>query len=265
MYQFTDDCLLGIPELDAEHKHLFDLINESYSLLSSEANLRLTINGLIIRLKEYANTHFAHEEAYMKKIHDPELVSQQQEHTDFINRINEINLDNIEDDQLKPTLENLLNYLSRWLFRHILGSDTLIGKFESPFTFTSKYMTGIEMIDEEHKKLFEIIKDANDVVHAELLHDKYDEIIRILSELKTYTEEHFHDEEIFMEQIHYPGLDAQKKAHTGFIEKLSEIDLDDLDENQQSYLEDLITFLLNWLSIHILHMDKKISETINTN
>ena len=31
---------------------------------------------------------------------------------------------------------------------------------------------------------FDIIRDTNDVIHAELLHDKYDEIIRLLSELR---------------------------------------------------------------------------------
>lgn len=261
MYEFTDDCRIGIPEIDQEHQKLFALINEAYELSASDnADLRLTAQNLLTRLKEYANTHFAHEEAYMKKIQDPELASQKQEHADFIALINETNLQALEDDRLKPAIENLLNYLSHWLFHHIIGSDTLIGKFESPFAFTTKYLTGIEFVDVEHQKLFDIIKDANDVIHAELLHDKYDEIMRILLELKNYTEEHFHDEEVFMEQINYPDIEAQKKAHISFIEKLTEIDLDDLDDNQQSYLEDLIAFLLNWLSIHILHMDKKIGD-----
>ena len=47
-----------------------------------------------------------------------------------------------------------------------------------------------------------------------------------------------------------------------FIDKLDEINLDDLDAHQQHYLEDLISFLLNWLSVHILHMDKKIGEFV---
>ena len=39
-----------------------------------------------------------------------------------------------------------------------------------------EYYTGIAQIDEEHKKLFEIIAHANEVIHAQFLHDKYDEI-----------------------------------------------------------------------------------------
>ncbi|MBO5373408.1 MAG: bacteriohemerythrin [Lachnospiraceae bacterium] len=259
MYQFTDDCRIGVTEIDQEHEHLFSLINQAYDLLASEdADLRLTAQTLLHQLKEYANTHFAHEEAYMKKIGDPELESQKQEHADFIAYINTINIGYLDNTRVKPALKSMLDYLSRWLFRHIIGSDTLIGKFESPFAFTSKYLTGIEIVDTEHKRLFEIIKDANDVIHAELLHDKYDEIMRILSDLKEYTEVHFQDEEAYMESIGYTGLNEQKAAHTTFIDKLASINLDELDDNQQEYLEDLISFLLNWLTTHILHMDKKI-------
>ena len=87
--------------------------------------------------------------------------------------------------------------------------------------------------------------------------------MRLLAELKDYTEIHFHDEEALMERIQYPELDAQKRAHTAFVERLVEIDLtelDDMDDNQQEYLIDLIQFLAGWLINHILGSDKKIGE-----
>ena len=263
MYQFTDDCRISIPQIDDEHAQLFSLINEGYALLAAkDTNLHLTAKHLIAHLREYADTHFTHEEAYMRSIGDPELSSQQQEHQDFIAYLDSLHLEKLDNVRIRPALESLLNYLSRWLFHHIIGSDTLIGKFESPFSFTSKYLTDIPLIDDEHKRLFEIIKDANDVIHAELLHDKYDEILHIISDLKDYTAVHFTDEEAYMEKIGYPELESQKKAHAAFIDKLDEINLDDLDAHQQHYLEDLISFLLNWLSVHILHMDKKIGEFV---
>ena len=134
-----------------------------------------------------------------------------------------------------------------------------------PFTFTAKYKTGIELIDSEHRRLFEIIKEANELIHAEFLHDKYDEILRILNELRNYTETHFNDEEEFMEKINYPELEAQRKAHSAFIEKLVNInfaEFDEIDNNQQNYLLELINYLLNWLSNHILGSDLKIGEYV---
>jgi hemerythrin len=113
-------------------------------------------------------------------------------------------------------------------------------------------------VDEEHKKLFDIIRETNDVIHAELLHDKYDAIINILNELKEYTVIHFSDEEKYMESISYEGLELQRIAHNAFVDRLNEIDLNDMDDNQSEYLDDLIEFLLGWLINHIQKMDKKI-------
>ena len=138
----------------------------------------------------------------------------------------------------------------------------------SPFAFTDKYKTDIPLVDDEHRHLFEIIEQTNDLIHEKLLHDKYDEIMRLLDELKTYTETHFSDEEALMEKISYPGIDAQKKAHAAFVDKLVHIDindLDEIDEHQQTYLFELINYLLNWLSNHILASDMKLGEYIKEN
>ena len=34
MFQFTDDCLIGIKELDDEHRRLFSLINQAMDILN---------------------------------------------------------------------------------------------------------------------------------------------------------------------------------------------------------------------------------------
>lgn len=270
MYKFTDDCLIGIEEIDNEHRRLFHMINEAIDLSKENMDVSAITKNLLPGLKDYAATHFAHEEAYMERIHDPELPIQKKEHEDFTKTVNSFSLDTSSPEATKKSFDELLTYLVRWLYRHILSSDIMIGKMssisaneEDPFAFTEKYHTGIDLVDNEHRRLFEIIHDTNDLIHAELLHDKYDEIMRLLAELKDYTEIHFHDEEALMERIHYPELDAQKRAHTAFVERLVEIDLtelDDMDDNQQEYLIDLIQFLAGWLINHILGSDKKIGE-----
>lgn len=273
MYQFTEDCLIGIAEIDDEHRQLFHMINETFDLLSDSKNKPVLAKNLLLRLQEYAATHFAHEEAYMESIEDPELSRQKKEHAAFAAKLKTFDINSITNDTAPDTLESILTYLVRWLYSHILGSDTLIGKLpkkgsssartSDPFAFTDEYRTGIEMVDDEHQRLFEIIRDANDLIHADLLHDKYDEIVRILTELRDYTEVHFKDEEAYMEELRYPGLEAQKRAHAAFVERLVDIDLSDMeemDENQQEYLDELIEFLLGWLTNHILKVDKLIGE-----
>ena len=131
---------------------------------------------------------------------------------------------------------------------------------KDPFAFKEEYWTGIELIDDEHKKLFDIIRETNDIIHAQFLHDKYDEIMRILHELQEYTERHFKDEEDYMERIGYKRIEVQKRAHEAFVDKIKQIDLREIDDNQEEYLEELIDYLLKWLSNHILKMDKKIPQ-----
>ena len=268
MYEFTEDCMIHIPQIDEEHRKLFQMINDALSLVKTTEDISGIAQSLLL-LKDYVNTHFAHEEAYMEQIHDPELPLQKKEHAEFAEKINSFILDKSSKEAARASFEELLSYLVRWLYHHILSSDMMIGKMsavegtsEDPFAFTDKYKTGIDLVDKEHRRLFEIIKETNDLIQNDLLHDKYDEIMRLLVDLKDYTQFHFADEEMLMEKMHYPELAAQKRAHTAFVERLVEIDLselDDMDNNQQTYLLELIQFLLGWLSNHIIGMDKKIA------
>lgn len=269
MYHFTEDCLIGMEQIDEEHRHLFEIIHAVMELLESEVadDKYHQIEAMIQELKDYADTHFEHEESYMERIQDPELVRQKREHEQFRDKAAMLDLsrrDTIEEQ--KDILEDMMRYLTKWLYRHILGSDIMIGRMQAvreadnPLAFTEKYFTGIALIDEEHRRLFEIIAQANTLIKEELLHDKYDEIVNILNQLREYTQVHFSDEEEYMKHIDYPLLPAQKRAHEAFVEKLSEINLEEVDENQQSYLEELMEYLAGWLINHILKADKLIGE-----
>ncbi len=268
MYEFTEDCMIHIDQIDEEHRRLFQMLNEAFAMVQETEDVSAITISLLSNLKNYAMTHFAHEEAYMESIHDPELPLQKTEHAMFAKKVNSFVPDTSSPEAAKESLNDLLTYLVRWLYRHILCSDMMIGKSLSsaendPFAFTDKYKTGITLVDDEHRRLFEIIKETNDLIHEEFLHDKYDEIVRLINELRAYTEFHFSDEEALMERIQYPGLAAQKRAHSAFIERLVEIDLndlDDMDDHQQEYLLDLIQFLLDWLTNHILACDCRIGE-----
>ena len=268
MYQFTDDCLIGVDQIDNEHRRLFELVNEVANLLMRNDINRSDVNAILMELDEYAVLHFKHEEEYMKEINDPELPRQKEMHQAFVTKLKEIERLDIESKDDKETLKNIVEFAARWLFSHIISSDTMIGVYQKmdakkeekkdPFAFTEEYYTGVEIIDEEHAELFRIIRRANDLITEELLHDKYDEIMSVLDELRNYTVQHFADEEEYMASINYEGLDIQKKTHEMFVDKLNDINLDDLDDNQQQYLIELVDFLLMWLVNHILKMDKKI-------
>lgn len=121
-----------------------------------------------------------------------------------------------------------------------------------------EYCIGIEKIDDQHKHLFEIGNRAYELLNDEFKLDKYDNIIEILEELKEYTLYHFNSEEEYMKSISYKGYLQQKVQHDYFIEKMKEVDLNQIDENQDAYLKDLLAFIFEWVLKHILEEDKKI-------
>ncbi len=265
MYQFTNDCLIGIEEIDKEHEHLFNLLNKTDEALHvADADVAAITSRLLNELYEYAINHFSHEEAYMLSIDDPELNRQAAEHEAFRDKVTSVMA---AGELTLATAQDLLTFLAKWLYRHILGSDILIGKFKKEtatkeaYAFSNEYLTGIGLIDDEHRQLFALVNEVHTLVCDDMIFDKYDEIMRILTELRNYTEMHFHDEEAYMEQINYADLDAQRRAHNAFIEKLVDInfeELESLDNNQQEYLQDILDFLAKWLVNHILKMDKLI-------
>lgn len=272
-FEFTQDCITGIETIDDEHRNLFALLSKAYILACTEyhSDYYQELKNILEELDDYAETHFAHEEEYMVQIRDPELIRQRSQHAFFRDKVREyefINIDNEAEQQ--RVLTELVRFLAKWLYRHILSSDILIGKLppleewmvrENPCEFTDEYLTGIELVDAEHKELFRIVDKANQLVKNFDSLSGYDSIMQILNELKEYTKEHFADEEEYMEGIQYEGLSAQKRAHEAFVDKLENISLDQIDANPQENLQELLEFLLGWLINHILYTDKRIPKT----
>lgn len=125
-----------------------------------------------------------------------------------------------------------------------------------------EYYTGIELIDEEHQKLFDYANEAYELLREDFTPDKYDNIAKILEDLREYTKKHFSDEEAYMESIQYKRLFTQKIQHQQFIEKLDQFDLAQVSEsdNQDSRIQEILDFLTNWLVDHILHVDGLIGK-----
>lgn len=125
-----------------------------------------------------------------------------------------------------------------------------------------EYMTGITMIDEEHSQLFEYANQIYELLQSEFIADKYDNIADVLQKLRNYTRKHFADEEAYMESIQYKQIFMQKVQHQEFISRLDSWNLDEIDamENQDEVIEEMLTFLTDWLIHHILELDTRIGK-----
>ena len=118
----------------------------------------------------------------------------------------------------------------------------------------------VEHIDEQHKHLFEIADAIHELLILPAYIDRYDEIIHLINELKDYTKFHFAEEEKLMMELGYNKLFSHKVMHHDFIEKMENIDIYAIDENQTEWLLELLDYITNWITEHIIKTDKYVGE-----
>jgi len=124
------------------------------------------------------------------------------------------------------------------------------------FEMKEEYYLGLDTIDAEHKRLFEIAEEAYKLQNDEFVSDKFDYIVKILEELKDYTAFHFSNEEKYMESIQYKKMFSHKIEHQDFIEKLNQLDWDEIEKDQDKAISEILSYLNDWLINHILYTDK---------
>ncbi|HBT64242.1 MAG TPA: hemerythrin [Ruminococcaceae bacterium] len=124
--------------------------------------------------------------------------------------------------------------------------------------WTSSLSVGVSIIDNQHKALFEKAEKLFEAGKNKQAKEYIGELLRFLDD---YTKKHFADEEKYMLSIRYPGYDEQKRAHTTFIAKLEKL-RKDFTESGGNILVILGAnqMMIDWLTIHISKMDKKIGE-----
>lgn len=117
---WNEELSVDIPEIDEEHKHLIDLINQLHDAMSQgrgKQQLALILNELI----DYAKTHFAHEERLMTQANFRGLASHKREHDFFARKIAELRK-RFAEGELAITVE-VSNFLKDWVIHHVRGVD----------------------------------------------------------------------------------------------------------------------------------------------
>lgn len=130
------------------------------------------------------------------------------------------------------------------------------------FKWKKEYEVGIDFVDEQHQRLFEIGNMASNLNNDDFTDDKYDKIVSIINELEAYTKYHFTCEEEFLMKKGYRRLLSHKVQHDDFIQKFKEIDLDELDNQQNEHLNGILDFVAEWITQHILVMDRHYADSL---
>ena len=127
------------------------------------------------------------------------------------------------------------------------------------------FSCNIEEIDNQHKRLFEIGSNLFAIASLSGDFDHYDEVSKIIGELKNYTIYHFGYEEELMLKLNYPKFDEHKAEHQAFIRKVLKFEQEDLDIKQAESVMNLIVFVADWVTAHILKTDIQYKDFFNSN
>jgi len=117
--------------------------------------------------------------------------------------------------------------------------------------WTDEYSVGVKSLDEQHKKIIELINTLiehhNDSVDS-------DTIFNVLQEMMKYAQKHLDDEEKLLEGYEYPDLMRHTSVHVAYLERVSEFSFEVMAHNNDISAK-LLEFLKDWWIQHILHED----------
>ncbi len=124
------------------------------------------------------------------------------------------------------------------------------------YLWKENYSVKIEIIDEQHKKLFSLLNNLvssmSGGIGSALVKD-------ILIDLKNYSEFHFKEEEEMLRKYDYENLTEHIKEHQYYINKI--IELTQLSVKSSSLVSlKTADFLRDWLIQHILGTDKEYQQ-----
>ena len=129
------------------------------------------------------------------------------------------------------------------------------------FQWDHHFVTGLAQVDDQHRKLVDIINKLSELLTEDVIH--IEDVNQIYNELANYAVYHFNEEESFMLEV---GVDARHvnshiDIHKGFLENVSSIYSGISPDNLQ-HAEFFLKFLIHWLAFHILGQDQDLAKQI---
>ena len=121
-----------------------------------------------------------------------------------------------------------------------------------PMEWTDKWSGGLEIVDDDHKKILQLINRL-----GEMRRDGRSEngAASVIASVAAYTDYHFRREERILEAIQFPELDKHRAIHGRLKSKTNEYLQAVLEHPKLVDVEGFEAFLLQWWENHILTED----------
>lgn len=254
---------IGNLKIDQEHQKLFSIARKTLSVikLNNDEKEIGKIKELITELFTYVGTHFSNEQKYMKEVKYPELENHILLHKNLLDVLTNL-ISQLNTMELKEIEKSLYSFIEEYFIRHIILEDKKINLWncsledlKSHSGWKDIYSVNNEIIDKEHKELFNIAQEAFAYVEEK---DKTKKIKEIVTDLYDYMKTHFSHEEKFMQDINYPKSEEHKKLHREIILKINEFVKQLPTMNISDFEKELAKIIDISLVHHIIQEDRKI-------
>lgn len=127
--------------------------------------------------------------------------------------------------------------------------------------WNDKYSMGISMIDEEHKKLIDII---NKVFVTKEHNDNPEEVRNVLHEMIKYALSHFATEETYMTKLNCPEYQLHRNEHLNFTD-YAVGNINKVINSDYHVAKEMLEQLKQWLLNHMQETDRKYIDCFNKN
>jgi len=128
------------------------------------------------------------------------------------------------------------------------------------FDWNDTYSVGVVKIDNQHKRLVQIINELSDAMGA----GKGREVLgNVLKELIAYVNTHFKTEEEMMVQYGYEEYENHRYEHEKLTDEVKRF-FDDYQAGKALLSVQIMNFLRSWLMDHIVVKDKKFGKFLNS-
>jgi hemerythrin-like metal-binding protein len=133
--------------------------------------------------------------------------------------------------------------------------------------WTEHLSVGIDIIDNQHKELFNRINSLVEAIKQHICKHKISGVIQFLED---YVHTHFDEEERYMLRYEYPGYQFHKAQHEHFKNELSALKLELIKieggAKPGSYDLSMTTnqVVVDWILDHIVKVDKQLGKFLQT-
>jgi hemerythrin len=254
---WSDLYLLGDEQIDSEHKKLFELAAD---IQNSDEDITV-LKGAIKELVKYTKFHFASEERYMRYIDYVDLSRHIEIHKKIVKDLHTI-IHNLPNESLTQTRSKIIDFMNNGLVHHIMIEDKKVQHFRKNrlgirnlFKWEEKYKVHNDMIDDDHKRLFEL---ALNTLNYKTAPNKKEFVRSTIIELNKYMKEHFEREEDYMHTIAFPLYKEHKELHQKIIDQINSLIKQLPKLSFEEFEIKIVSYIDIWLVNHIIQEDQKI-------